>query len=75
MIVAIPTDYLTTAEVAARLGVEVTSVRRWINAGELPALRLGTKAGHRISEADLEKFVARRTTRSVLGRLLIDADR
>lgn len=46
-------DILTPAEVAVRLGVAPSTVRRWINAGRLPAVRIGSRL--RIREADLAR--------------------
>jgi excisionase family DNA binding protein len=56
---------LTPGEIAAALGVTPTSVRRWINAGALEAIRLGTgpHARLRVREAELARFV--RPTRIV----------
>jgi excisionase family DNA binding protein len=45
-------------QVADELQVTKETVRRWIRAGTLPAMSLGsTKAGYRIARADLEAFV------------------
>jgi excisionase family DNA binding protein len=45
---------LTAAEVGAMLGVQPATVCRWIEAGRLPAFRLGAKGGRlRIREADV----------------------
>ena len=41
--------------VAARLGVSVKSVRRWINRGELEAHKFGRQI--RIAEPDLAAFI------------------
>lgn len=51
---------LTVDEVAARLGVTVRSVRNWIGAGELPALKFGGRVGYRVLESDLEQFMLAR---------------
>lgn len=59
-----PEDTLLTVEdVARRLGVHIDSVRRWIRAGELVAIDLGGAAGYRITPAELERFIAERTTK------------
>ena len=52
----IPLIMLTVQDAADRLAVSSRTVRRWIDAGELPVHRLGGVI--RISEADLESFVA-----------------
>jgi excisionase family DNA binding protein len=44
--------YLTTRDVARRLGVHPQTVRRWIASGRLPATRIGKD--YRISRADLD---------------------
>lgn len=49
---------ITADEVAERLGVSLRTVRRLIEAGELPVHRIGRAV--RISEDDLERFVATR---------------
>src|SRR5215213_4866831 len=46
------TDLLTTSEVAQLLRVRPRTVRRWVSAGTLPAVRLG--AAYRIPADELE---------------------
>jgi excisionase family DNA binding protein len=59
-----PEDTLLSVEnVARRVRVHVDSVHRWIRAGELVAIDLGGAAGYRIAPAELERFIAERTTR------------
>ncbi|UUW92683.1 helix-turn-helix domain-containing protein [Pimelobacter simplex] len=54
--------FLTTAEVAAELRVNPETVRRWINAGKLPAVRLGP-TNYRVERKDFDALVAQlRTT-------------
>ncbi len=53
--------YLTTQEIALRLGVKVETVRHWVRQGKLPGLPLG-RAGYRISEAAYKAFVQRDTS-------------
>ena len=36
-----PDNYLTTAQVAQRLGRDASQVRRWCESGRLPATKLG----------------------------------
>ena len=53
--------WLTVAEVAERFRLSLETVRKWIRSGELPALHLGgPKAGYRIKESDLARFIAER---------------
>jgi excisionase family DNA binding protein len=47
---------LRTSEVARRLGVCQQTVRRWVHAGQLPAVRL-TKYTVRIKSVDLDAFL------------------
>jgi excisionase family DNA binding protein len=51
-------ELLTVAQVADYCLVSERTVRRWIKAGELPALRLGRQL--RIRELDLARFFDRR---------------
>lgn len=46
---------LTTAQVAARLAVDPSTVRRWIEDGRLPATKPGGQ--HRIDPADLDELL------------------
>jgi excisionase family DNA binding protein len=51
---------LQVDEVAALIKVSNKTVRRWIAANELAVVRLGRSV--RVSEAELERFVAARTS-------------
>ena len=46
---------LTVKEAAGRIGIGVTSLRRLINEGQLPVLRLGTKI--LLLERDVEQYL------------------
>jgi excisionase family DNA binding protein len=50
--------FLTPDEVAGCLRVSIQTVRRWINAGKLPAYKVGR--AWRIKEADLESWLEER---------------
>src|SRR5687767_2514943 len=66
-------EYLSTAQVAAALGIGVSTVKRWVEDGVLPAAK--TAGGHRkLLLADVLE-VARRTNLPVrdLARLSADA--
>ena len=56
-------NWLTVEEIATRLQVHIETVRRWIRSGELPGLSLGRRAGYRVKEADLDRFLERRQYR------------
>ncbi len=47
--------YLTVAEVAATLKLNQQTVRNWIDAGTLPALRVGRRV--RIKRSDFEQIL------------------
>ncbi|MBA3825695.1 MAG: excisionase family DNA-binding protein [Ktedonobacterales bacterium] len=51
--------YLSTHQIATRLGVHEETIRRWLRAGELRGVSLG-RAGYRVSETDLHAFLAHR---------------
>jgi excisionase family DNA binding protein len=52
--------FLTVAEVATMLRVSNMTVYRLINAGELPAVRVGKS--YRLREDDIDKYLAGRYT-------------
>ena len=52
-------SYLTTSDVATRLGVSLDTVRRWLRSGELKGTPFG-RAGYRIEDADFQAFLHRR---------------
>lgn len=55
-----PTTLLRVRQVADRLGVSIPTVRRWIAAGDLEALRLGRPGSSlRITEGALLRFISR----------------
>lgn len=52
---------LTVTEVAERLRVNPETVRRWLKEGRLKGVMLGGKrAGYRITEGDLDRFLQSR---------------
>ncbi len=53
--------WLTTEEVAKELKVNVKTVRKWIQSGELEASEMGK--GYRISRHDLLAFAEKRKKR------------
>ena len=50
--------YYTPDQVAESLGVSAKTVREWLKNGKLQGTKLGPRLW-RISESDVEKFVAR----------------
>jgi excisionase family DNA binding protein len=59
------TKLLTYEEVRDRYGLRSTrTVRRWVEAGELPAVHLTTRTV-RFREEDVEALIASRTDRKV----------
>lgn len=52
-------SYLTPAEIAALLRVDISTVQRWIRIGELPAIRAGRQ--YRVERTEYERFVAERS--------------
>jgi excisionase family DNA binding protein len=52
--------WLTVAEIAERLQVSEVTVRRWLREGALHGRQLGGRAGWRVAEAELERFMQAR---------------
>jgi transcriptional repressor of dcmA and dcmR len=59
--VSISDSLLNTEEAARYLRVSEASIRRWSNAGLLPALRVGRRRERRFSTADLQAFMGQRS--------------
>lgn len=53
----IDTEFLTIAEAAALLKVDRSTIRRWIDRGDLPAYRVGQRAV-RLRRDELERVIA-----------------
>ena len=53
-------ELLTVKEVADRLKVHANTVRRWLDGQELHGIRLSGKAGWRVRESELERFLKER---------------
>ncbi|MBO0694118.1 MAG: helix-turn-helix domain-containing protein [Acidimicrobiaceae bacterium] len=56
------TRYVTVAEVAAQLRVSNMTVYRLVQAGTLPALRVGRS--YRIREDDVDRYLSKQYTRA-----------
>ena len=54
-----PEAWLSPQDVADRLSVSRATVRRWIEAGELRAVRI-TPQTHRVAMSELERFLSER---------------
>ena len=52
-------DFLTVAEIAARLRVTEAAVRQWLQQGAIVGFKLSPKAW-RIKQADFEQFLSER---------------
>ena len=50
--------YLTVEQVAERLQVHEETVRRWIRGGQLRGNLINRRAGWRVRQSDLERFLA-----------------
>jgi excisionase family DNA binding protein len=51
---------LTVKQVAERLQVHANTVRRWLDERELRGVKLGGKAGWRVRESELRRFLKER---------------
>ena len=61
MVLSMAEQMLTVEQVAERLQVHRDTVYAWIRSGQLPGYRIGgRKAGFRIKQSDLERFVEAR---------------
>ena len=56
-----PEEWLTTADVADRLGVETVAVTAWIAGGFLPAYKIGPRCW-RIRTEDFKAFITKGIT-------------
>ncbi|MGH2561855.1 MAG: helix-turn-helix domain-containing protein [Thermomicrobiales bacterium] len=56
MSTATDTEFLTVAEAAAILKVDRSTVRRWIDRGDLPAVRVGQRS-LRVRRNDLDRVI------------------
>ena len=45
--------FLTLEDIAERLKVSVSTVRRWVKSGDLKAIKVGNRGQYRISAEDL----------------------
>jgi excisionase family DNA binding protein len=53
---------MTVPEVAATLRLHPDTVRRWLRAGQLPAVNLGGRRGYRVRRSELDRFLAALST-------------
>jgi PAS domain S-box-containing protein/excisionase family DNA binding protein len=65
--------YITTNEIAQRLGVKVETVRRWVRQGKLPGLPLG-RAGYRIRQKDFDHFLQNQQPEQLLSTSVATAN-
>jgi excisionase family DNA binding protein len=59
---------LTVNQVAARLQVNVQTVRRWLREGDLVGIPFGGRSGWRVSETELQGFLDRRRLERQTGK-------
>jgi excisionase family DNA binding protein len=52
-----PARLLTVPQAAAYLQVSIDTVRRWCRTGVLRCITLGDRAGYRIRQEDLDRFL------------------
>ena len=50
-------EYLTVDEVSVRIRVHPRTVKRWLATGKLRGKLLGDRAGWRVPEAELQRFM------------------
>jgi len=49
--------FLTLENIAERLKVSISTVRRWVKSGDLKAIKVGNRGQYRISSEDLDDFL------------------
>ena len=49
--------YLQLSEAADRLSVSVATLRRWVDAGQIEAIRLPMRGDRRVSATDVERLL------------------
>ncbi len=54
---------LTLEDVADRLKISVSTVRRWVKSNELRSIKIGNRGQYRINLKDLEEFLAEQEAR------------
>lgn len=54
-------EYLTTQQLAARLGVSAETIRGWVQAGRIPEIRVNSKV-RRFDAAAVDAALRRRDT-------------
>jgi len=64
-------SYLTTSDVATRLGVSLDTVRRWLRSGELKGTPFG-RAGYRIEDEDFQVFLTQRRRKPAAPSLALN---
>jgi excisionase family DNA binding protein len=57
----VPDEFLTVAEIAELLKVNAQTVRNWVDRGELPAVRVGSRRV-RVRRSALDVFIAAGST-------------
>jgi excisionase family DNA binding protein len=60
-------EYLTVEQVAERLQVSAWTVRRWLREGELEGSHLSDRAGWRVPEGAIERFLQARSNQADNG--------
>jgi excisionase family DNA binding protein len=59
--------WLTVSDIAETLSVDVETVRRWLRRKQLRGAFLGRRAGYRVRETDLNKFLETRFNKPATG--------
>jgi excisionase family DNA binding protein len=55
-----PPKLLTVPQAADYLQVSIDTIRRWCRTGALKCIALGDRAGYRIRQEELDRFIAER---------------